>query len=73
MRRTVIVSRASSEYTKNGITYYFHGIYDDFTQSWTHCMLSEYIVEKSKYRDFLLIEFRNIDEYILWKKENGFS
>lgn len=55
LRRRVPISRASSGFTKNGKSYYFHSIWNNFSQTWTHCVLSKDIVEESEYRKYLLM------------------
>ena len=66
MRRRVRISRASSEVCKNGKSYYFHGIWNDVSQTWTHCVLTEDIVEKSKYRNYLFMEGNTPQECREW-------
>ena len=68
MGRRVRISRASSEVYKNGKSYYFHGIWNGISQTWTHCVLTEYIVEKSKYRNYLLMERNTPQECREWVK-----
>lgn len=55
MRRRVPISRSSSGVGKNGKSYYFHSIWNDFSQTWTHCVLSEHIVVKYEYRKYVLM------------------
>ena len=66
MRNMVPSSSALVGITINGETYYVHGFWDDISQTYIHCVLSEYVVEKSQYRKYLLKVCESHEECKNW-------